>query len=210
MSQPFNRRARLSQPGELDHSLGEFWVHNPWEIVDQGHNLSAYERNRTYLNQGGRKFFDISTLTTTDSDGDGRAVVAADFRNNGKLDLVVRQEGGGALLLFENDMATGHYLKVSLCGVLSNSLGIGARLTAIVGARRFTREMYPINSYQSQMPAIVHFGLADADRVDQLQIRWPSGETQEFENLMADQHIVVTEGDSSSQNLRVVIPGEPL
>ena len=57
MSQPYDRSATVKQPGKLDTSLGEFWVENPWDIVSKGHNLSAYERKRTFLNvrdpQGG-------------------------------------------------------------------------------------------------------------------------------------------------------------
>ncbi len=41
MSQPFNRGASVPAPGEVDKSLGEFWVTNPWDIVEKGHNLSA-------------------------------------------------------------------------------------------------------------------------------------------------------------------------
>ncbi|HEY8504476.1 MAG TPA: hypothetical protein VIL46_07830, partial [Gemmataceae bacterium] len=74
-------------PGKLDPSLKEFWSENPWDIVHDGHNLSAFERNRTWLNLNGSAFLDLSFLTGTDSDGDGRAVVAGDFRNTGQQDL---------------------------------------------------------------------------------------------------------------------------
>ena len=46
-------------PGKLDHSLGEFWVSNPWEIVAGGHNLSSFERNRVFLNHDGKEFFEV-------------------------------------------------------------------------------------------------------------------------------------------------------
>src|SRR3954468_3178178 len=103
-------------PGNLDPALKEFWVNNPWEIVAHGHNLSCYERNRAFLNRKGQDFLDISHLTGADSDGDGRSVVAADLRNAGQLDLLVRQAGGGALLLYENRLPRRHYLQVSLRG----------------------------------------------------------------------------------------------
>jgi hypothetical protein len=60
-------------------------------------------------------------------------VVAADFRNNGQLDLVVRKSGGGQIV----------------------------------------RELFPVNSFRSQMPSVVHFGLGDETSVDRLIIRWP-------------------------------------
>jgi len=195
-------------PGVVDQSLGEFWVTNPWDIVNQGHNLSAYERKRAFLNVQGKDFLDISYLTGADSDGDGRSVVAGDFRNDGRLDLVVRQVGGGPVLLFENQFPKAHYLTVSLRGTASNKLGIGARLTATVSGRELTRELYPHNSFRSQMPSRVHFGLGDAARIDRLTIRWPSGAVQTLDDLAADRHVVITEGTTGPGAVETVIPGQ--
>src|SRR5207244_2627356 len=123
-------------------------------------NLSAFERNRMYLNVGGREFLDVSHISGTDSDGDGRSVVAADFRNCGMPDLIVRQVGGGPLLLFENRLPPAHYLTVTLRGAASNRRGIGARLTAEVAGRKIVRELFPSCGYFSQSPSQIHFGLA--------------------------------------------------
>jgi hypothetical protein len=196
----------------MDASLKEWWVSNPWEIVNQGRNLSAYERNRAYLNVGGQNFLDISHLTSADSEGDGRAVVAGDFRNNGRLELVVRQVGGGAFMLFENNFPQRHYLEVTLRGKpvpgkvpTSNRQGIGARLIAEVKGRRIVRELYPANTYSSQSPLVTHFGLADDTRVDRLIVRWPSGTEQVLRDVPGDQHIVVEEGKAEFEK---VVPGQ--
>jgi hypothetical protein len=207
VSQPCDRACKIPAPGRLDPSLGEFWVENPWEIVKHGHNLSAFERKRAWLNVRGNAFLDISYLTGADNDGDGRCVVAGDFRNDGRQDLLVRQVGGGALLLYENNFPQRHYLKVSLRGRQSNRLGVGARLTAKVQGRQLVREMFPVNSYRSQMPNRVHFGLGDAERVDRLEIRWPSGKLQVLTELKADTHIVVDEGKEGAAAIETVIPG---
>jgi enediyne biosynthesis protein E4 len=195
-------------PGEVDHSLGEFWVTNPWDIVEKGHNLSAFERKRTFLNIRGKDFLDISYLTGADSDGDGRSVVAGDFRNDGRLDLVVRQVGGGPVLLFENQFPKSHYLTISLRGTASNLLGIGARLTAIASGRELTRELFPHNSFHSQMPSRLHFGLGDATRIDRLTVRWPSGAVQTLDDVAADRHVVITEGMTGSGAVESVTPGQ--
>jgi hypothetical protein len=191
-------------------------VDNPWDIIRHGHNLSCFERKRAYLNVQGGAFVDISYLTGADNDGDGRSVVAGDFRNNGQLDLVVRQAGGGSLLLYENRFPRRHYLEVSLRGRQSNRQGIGARLTATVegkppaGPRSLVRELYPLNSFRSQMPSMVHFGLGDATRVDRLTIRWPSGKVQELTDVAADRHIVVDEDKDGSAAVQTVVPGRPI
>jgi hypothetical protein len=210
VSQPDNRGAQVAQPGKLDRTLGEFWVNNPWDIIRHGHNLSAYERKRVYLNVRGRDFLDISYLSGADNDGDGRSVVAGDFCNNGRLDLVVRQAGGGPLLLYENDFPQRHYLKVTLRGTRSNRQGIGARLTATVAGQPLVRELYPMSSFRSQMPNLVHFGLGETTRVDRLTIQWPSGIVQEFTDLAADRHIVVDEGREGSAAVQTVLPGKTI
>jgi len=210
VSQPCNRTAAVEAPGKLDDSLHEFWVSNPWQIVSSGHNLSAFERNRAFLNVKGHDFLDISHLTGADSDGDGRSVVAADFRNCGMLDLIVRQAGGGPLLLFENRLPRKNYLMVSLRGHQSNRQGIGARLTAVVKKQPLIRELFPANGFHSQAPNIVHFGLADAEVVEKLTIRWPSGKVQEFKNLKGGRHIVVDESKAGADAIETVTPGQTI
>jgi hypothetical protein len=218
VSQPSDRGAKIASPGKVDKSLGEFWVENPWDIVKSGHNLSAYERKRLFLNvpaaDGGalstcaRDFIDVSYLSGADNDGDGRSVVAADLRNNGRLDLVVRQAGGGPLFIYENNFPQRHYLEVSLRGSKSNRLGIGARLVATVRGQNLVREQFPVNSFRSQAPNIVHFGLGDATQVDRLVIHWPSGARQELINLAADRRILVDEAKEGVGAVETVIPGK--
>jgi hypothetical protein len=210
VSQPSNRSASVRAPGKIDQSLGEFWVNNPWDIVSAGHNLSAFERSRTFLNLHGEDFLDVSFLSGADNDGDGRCVVAGDFSNNGRLDVVVRKVSGGALQLYENHFPQRHYLKVTLRGTRSNRQGIGARLVAVVNGQQVVREMYPLNSYRSEMPNIVHFGLGEQDRVERLTIRWPSGDVQVLTDVTGDRHIVVEEGKEGAAAIETVVPGQTI
>lgn len=203
VSQPCDRLCKIEAPGAVDADLKEFWVENPWQIMALGHNLSAYERKRAFLNARGKAFLEISHLTGADNDGDGRSVVAADFFNTGRLDLIVRQVGGGPLMLYENRFPQKHYLKLSLRGHKSNRQGIGARITATANGLTQLREMYPYNTYRSQAPNIVHFGLGAADTVDRLTIRWPSGKVQKLRDVKADRHVLV---DEASEVLEVMPP----
>ncbi len=207
MAQPFKRGAKVAAPGIVDASLGEFWVDNPWDIPTMGRNLSNHERQRFFLNHQGKGFFDLSFLSGADAEGDGRGVVAADFRNTGQLDLVVRKCGGGPLTIYENQLPPRHYLEISLRGRHSNRLGIGARLVAEVGTQKLLRELYPVNSYYSQLPCRAHFGLADSAKVDRLTIRWPSGQVQVLSNLRADRHIAIDEGKQGDAAVETVVPG---
>lgn len=159
--------------------------------------MSAYERNRILLNSRSGRLLDISHLTTADLDSDSRAVSAADFTGDGMPDLIVRSVGGGPLRVFENNWPKSSWLRVSLRGVKSNSMGIGAKASFRVGELTIWRDLYPHCSYQSQLPAEFHVGLGKAEAVDELTIRWPSGIEQHFEEVPVDRHIVITEGDAN-------------
>ena len=193
-------------PGDVDQKLNEFWVGNPWEIFQQ-HNLSCYERNRLYLNAGGAGFLDMSLPSGADVDGDSRSVVAVDVNHDGRLDMILRQAGGTPLIAYENRFPNAHWLDVTLRGTKRNRTGIGARLTAYVGDRPIIREYYPANTFRSQSPSRVHFGLGTAEQIDRLVIRWPSGDEQEFRDLAGNRHLVLTEGESQ---IEAVAPGGSL
>ena len=68
MTRPLDRNARLPQLGKLDRQAGEFWVENPFEIIAGGMNLSAFERNRLYLNLDGLSFIDASFASSADTE----------------------------------------------------------------------------------------------------------------------------------------------
>ena len=188
-------------PIKPDERLKDWWVENPWQIAAKGKSLSGYERNRIYINSGGDQFFEVSGLTGgADSDGDGRAVVPLDFNSDGMQDLIVRQAGGGAFLMFENRLPKANWLEVSLAGKKSNALGIGARVTAEISGHKIVRELYPHNTFKSQASARVHFGLGKAAKIDRLTIRWPSGLVQELTEVAANRRLRIEEdGDQTAQ-----------
>ena len=181
-------------PLKPDERLKDWWVENPWLIAAKGKSLSGYERNRVFLNSAGREFFEISGITPADSEGDGRSVIPIDFNADGRQDFIVRQAGGGAFLLFENRFPQANWLEVSLRGTKSHTQGIGARLVAEIGPMKITRELYPHNTFTSQAPANVHFGLGKSLKIDRLTISWPSGLVQELKDVAANRRLRITEG----------------
>ncbi len=107
VSQPLDRTGTLPKLGDLDEELGEFWAGNVFSMPRNGDNLSAYERNRLFLNKGdGESFLDASFASGADIDSDSRTVVAADFDRDGRPDLLVGSVGCGSLRLFLNRHAS--------------------------------------------------------------------------------------------------------
>jgi hypothetical protein len=194
VSQPLNRYSKIAALGELDQEAGEFWVENPFMMMEIRANLSSYERNRAFLNVDGESFIDVSFASAVDIDSDSRSVIAADFNRDGATDLLVGSVGGGPLRLFLNRFPTQNSARIELVGVESNRPAIGTRLVAHVGSRQIVRDVFPANGFMGQGPVEVMLGLGLAKRIERLQVRWPSGKTQEFTDLSAGQTLVITEG----------------
>jgi ASPIC and UnbV len=196
VSQPLNREHTHPQLGELDEEAGEFWIGNPFDIAAQGENLSAYERNRLYLNVDGKSFVDSSFASDADIDSDSRSVIATDFNGDGAIDLLVGSVGGGPLRLFVNRIPQSHRLKLTLEGVVSNRFGIGTRIVARAGNTQFVRDAFPVNGFMGQGPAFVDLGVGQFGEIDELTIRWPTGKLQVFNDVDVSLPLHVVELDT--------------
>ncbi len=195
VSQPLNRNCRIEALGDLDEELGEFWVENPFMMMGIRANLSSYERNRAFLNVDGESFIDMSFASAADIDSDSRSVIAADFNRDGATDLLVGSVGGGPLRLFMNRFPQQHSVRIALVGRESNRAAIGTRLVAHVGSRQIVRDVFPANGFMGQGPVEVILGLGTADRIDRLEVRWPSGKTQDLTDLPIARELMIDEVD---------------
>jgi hypothetical protein len=73
-----------------------------------------------------------------------------------------------------------------LIGTKSNRDGIGAKITVRAGGRSHVDEVRSGSSYISQSDLRVHFGLGIATRIDYVDVRWPSGLLERFEDVQTD------------------------
>ena len=85
-------------------------------------------------------------------------------------------------LLVNQVRSPNHWIGIRTVGTKSNRDGIGARVTVKVGARMLVDEVRSGSSYDSNNDMRIHFGLGAATKIEWIQIRWPSGLTERFEN----------------------------
>jgi enediyne biosynthesis protein E4 len=165
--------------------------------VDRQHLGSDYEEPRIlYHNLGNGKFDDISAAAgagiTTHSSSRGLAV--GDLWNDGKLSAVVSNMNAPPSLLVNQVRGSNHWIGVQTEGVKSNRDGIGARILLKTGARIQVDEVRSGSSYNSNSDRRIHFGLGSAKTVAGIEIRWPSGLRETFENPDVDRIVVLKEG----------------
>jgi enediyne biosynthesis protein E4 len=127
----------------------------------------------------------------------GRGAAYADIGNRGRLDLLL-STNGGPVYLFENEArgmaATNRSLRLRLVGTRSNRNGIGAVVKVTGGGDWQSQMLRSGSSYLSASELVLTYGLAQHDRADAVEIRWPSGQTETLSNVAAGQTITVTEG----------------
>lgn len=200
MTQPLDRSCMLPQLGEMDDEHGEFWVENPFLLPQLGKNISAYEKNRMFLNMPEGAFLDASFASKADIDSDSRSVIASDFDNDGYCDLLIGSDGGGPLRMFRNSFPwQTRRVRVQLVGDISNRTAIGSRVILECGGRQIVRDLFAANGFQGQAPAEMLIGVGTSERIERLTVRWPTGQEQTFTDLGVDCEIVLTEGQSDVQ-----------
>jgi hypothetical protein len=201
VSRPLDRTCHLPELGEVNREAGEFWVSNPFLMPQFGHNLSAYERNRLFLNVAGEGFVDASGFSSVDLDSDSRSAVTADFDRDGRVDLLVGSVGGGPLRLFLNRLprADRHSVKLKLATTGSNRSAIGTRCELRCGDLRVVRDVFAANGCMGQGPPELVYGVGASPSIDSLTVRWPDGDVQTYTDLPVDATIRITEGSADAE-----------
>ena len=116
----------------------------------------------------------------------GRGLAAADFDNDGHVDLAVNTVGG-KLLLLRNTGAKGNWLEVAL-----PRFAPGAVVTAVLpDGRRLVKEVHAGSSYLSSEDPRAHFGLGHASTVRELIVRYPGGHETRLRGVDANQVLAV-------------------
>jgi hypothetical protein len=165
--------------------------------VDSQHLGSNFQEPKIlYRNNGNGTFTDISAsagpgVTAVSS---SRGLAVGDLWNDGRMSAVISNMNAPPMLLV-NDLRNGnHWIAFRAIGTKSNRDGIGAKITVRAGARIFVDEVRSGSSFISNNDMRVHFGLGVTPKIDWVQVRWPGGLVERFENLSVDSIHALKEG----------------
>jgi hypothetical protein len=155
-----------------------------------------------FRNLGKGKFEEVTSLmgSAFNAPRVGRGAAYADINNDGRLDLLLSTNGGPAYL-FRNEAqadAANRSLRLKLVGTKSNRDGLGAVARVTVGGDTQTQMLRSGSSYLSSSELVLTFGLAQHDKADSIELRWPSGQIDHLANIAAGQTVTVTEGKSQT------------
>jgi hypothetical protein len=123
-----------------------------------------------------------------------RGAAFGDINNDGCMDIVTLNWGQPPSLLLNHCQNGNHRVLFKLLGTKSNRLAIGARVTVRAGSLTQFSEVKSGSSYISQNDLRQHFGLGGNSTMDEVTVRWPSGQNEVFKNVPADFLYTIVEG----------------
>lgn len=164
---------------------------------------SYYQNTILYRNDGTGKFKDISAAAGPgfQTARPARGLAVGDLDGDGQPELVIVNMNATPSVLHNDAPPAGHSINLELTGTKSNRSAVGALATVMAGGRKRIAPVLGGSSFYSQNAFALHFGLGPATHVDKVEVRWPNGETEAWENFGVDRTIKVTEGRSTAEQI---------
>jgi hypothetical protein len=157
-----------------------------------------YQQCLLYINEGGSSFSKQTTGEIVSFLGYSSGNAAADYDNDGDLDLFLANWEGQNNFLYRNDTEGGNWIKIRCVGVISNRSAVGSkvRIRASIGGISGwqMREIRTNHGHRSQSDLTACFGLGDATIIDTIRIEWPSGIVDTITDVNVNQSQYATEG----------------
>lgn len=143
--------------------------------------------NFVYKNNGNLKFSKVSKEWGFDTPSFSNGMAYGDLDNDGDLDVITNNIDAPAFV-YENK-ATGNFLKLKLIGEKQNSFGIGAKAIIYHNGNKQIAENTVTRGFLSSVEHHLFFGLGKDTEVEKVEVIWPNGEMNMFENVRANQTI---------------------
>jgi hypothetical protein len=124
-----------------------------------------------------------------------RGAAFGDIDNDGDVDVVINNLDGAPVVLRNDGGNSNNWISIKTVGAKKNRDALGALVKVTADNLVQLREVYSGGSYISQNDTRLHFGLGKKNRIDSIEIRWPSGgKTEVFRDVAVNQFLVIEEG----------------
>ncbi|WP_442506463.1 FG-GAP-like repeat-containing protein [Novipirellula sp. SH528] len=125
----------------------------------------------------------------------GRALATWDWNQDGRMDLVANHLDQPVAVLQNNSDAL-NWIQLELIGTTSERDAIGAIATITAGPESWTAHRTAGDGYMVSNEAVLHFGIGNLTSLEHVEIQWPSGQIQSFDNVASNARYLLIEGAS--------------
>lgn len=203
------REANLSESGYYNLGWGAQFLDgeldgHPDLILVNGHvhvpsePTVPYRMQPQYLqNSGNGRFVEISAQLLGEffqQKALGRSLARLDWNRDGLEEACVSHLDSPAALLLNRTTDHGHFVAVSLVGTESDRDAVGATVDVVTGGRVLRSQLTSGDGYQASNQRRLVFGLAKAERILRIDVHWPAGTTQSFQDPAIDCEWILIEG----------------
>jgi enediyne biosynthesis protein E4 len=143
---------------------------------------SGFQQACVFLNDGTGHFRNVVNATGMANElSDERGLAAIDYLNSGTQSLAISNQQQ-PIRFYKIESKTGaQWIGFKLVGTVSNRDAFGAQIRlTLKNGKVLSRQLQTMNAYGSQSDPRLHFGLGADPEIDKIQLRWPSGKTQEL------------------------------
>jgi len=182
--------------GHLDLFLAN--GHPDDQVDDYGSGMVSY-RERPLLYRGdGSRLQDVSSEAgpVFEKSFASRGLATGDYDNDGRLDVLIVNNGEAPVLLRNRAAPDNHWLGLRLVGVRANRDAVGTVIRWSVGGVQRSRLKGGGGSYLSSHDPRELLGLGEATRLDWLEISWPppSDVVERLQDVAVDRYVTIEEG----------------
>ena len=128
----------------------------------------------------------------------GRTMASLDFDRNGSLDVIIGHLEEPAALLHNQTVSDGDWIQLELVGTTAERDAIGTRVVVTTGGQRFTHWVTAGDGYFCSDEPVLDFGLGIGNDVARVDVFWPGGERQAFENLQSGHRYLMIQGEQEA------------
>ncbi|MCI0512284.1 FG-GAP-like repeat-containing protein [candidate division KSB1 bacterium] len=142
-----------------------------------------------YRNNGDGTFTDITRYSGIQNNLEMTPhLIIADFDNDGYLDVIAANAMGKDMIptpptYFHNHNYKYNWIQLKLIGYQSNRDAVGAKVYLKAGTLEMWRQVTFGAGFGSSCSNLVHFGLNRNQKIDKIEIFWPSGIKQKIRSI---------------------------
>ncbi len=139
-------------------------------------NMDSIAPNRLYVHDGAWPVTDHAAAMGLNDNGVSFCAAYADIDNDGDLDMLLSNYDEPLHIFINSASGKESWAMFRVVGIGGNHWGVGARVRVTTGGVTQVRDvMAGSDAFKSQNDLRLHFGLHQAETLDQVHVTWPGG-----------------------------------